>query len=160
MGSNARDILRDEHRTLESLFRRFDEVDVGAREDVAEAALLKLEVHSNVEEDVIYPTIRAAIADKDMIDEAIEEHHAMSLLARELRKLPASDPRYKAKFHVLAKFVSRHLEEEEQRTFPEAENAGLDWSALTLKKAAEVGDKVITQQLTAKQESSAARTHT
>jgi len=91
---------------------------------------MKLEIHTNLEEDLIYPAVRHTLPEKDLIDDAIEEHHVMSLLGRELRTMQVTDAGYKAKFRVLSQIVRHHITEEETRIFPEATTAGFDWSAL------------------------------
>ena len=84
-------------------------------------ALMELEVHSKLEEELIYPAIRAEIDDDDLMDEALEEHHVVHGLLGELKKMKPSDERYDAKFTVLAENVRHHIKEEESDMFPMAE---------------------------------------
>jgi hemerythrin superfamily protein len=124
------DKLRSEHHVIEDLFHRFEHADESVRQRIVREVLSKLEFHSNLEEDFIYPAIRNVIRDKEMVDDAIEEHHIMSLLARDLRQMDARDDRYKAKFRVLTRIVRQHYQDEETRLFPEAMRANVDWSTL------------------------------
>jgi hemerythrin superfamily protein len=130
MAPNALDKLKDDHHALEDLFQKFEQGRDDSLQQIVEESLAQLEVHTNLEEDLIYPAVRHVILAKETIDDAIEVHHVLSLLARELRKMPATDARYRAKFRVLSQIVRHHISEEETRIFPKAEQAGLDWIAL------------------------------
>ncbi len=58
---------------------------------------------------------------KDLVAEAIEEHHVVATLMEELKGLAPKDERYDAKFKVLMENVEHHIEEEEGEMFPETE---------------------------------------
>jgi hemerythrin-like domain-containing protein len=58
---------------------------------------------------------------KDLVAEAMEEHHVVTTLMEELKGLDPKDERYDAKFKVLMDNVEHHIEEEEGEMFPEAE---------------------------------------
>ena len=122
--------LKMDHQAIRDLFDRFQQADDRARQGIAEQALMELEIHSNLEEDLIYPAIRQAVGDDNMINEALEEHHVVSMLGRELRAMQANDERYTAKFKVLSDIVLRHIQQEESRTFPQAEKSQIDWKHL------------------------------
>ena len=122
--------LKMDHQAIRDLFDRFQQADDRARQGIADRALVELEIHSNLEEDLIYPAIRRAVGDDNMINEALEEHHVVSMLGRELRAMQANDERYTAKFKVLNDIVLRHIQQEESRTFPQAEKAQVDWKQL------------------------------
>ena len=84
-----------------------------AQEFVADQALKALEVHAKIEEGLIYPAIREATGEEDMVDEANEEHHVVTLLIKELKKKKASAEGYKTKFKVLSELVKHHIEWDE-----------------------------------------------
>ena len=58
---------------------------------------------------------------KDLVAEAVEEHHVVTTLMDELKDLDPKDERYDEKFKVLMEQVEHHIEEEEGEMFPEAE---------------------------------------
>jgi len=106
--------LREDHRKVKGLFEEFEQAeDAKAKQRIVETALTELEVHSKLEEELIYPTIRGEIDDDDLMDEALEEHHVVHGLIGELRKMKPRDERYDAKFTVLAENVRHHIKEEE-----------------------------------------------
>jgi hemerythrin superfamily protein len=127
---NALELLKEDHREVEQLFKSFEEADGRSRQGIADEALKALEAHAKIEESLVYPAIREAIGEEDLVDEAVEEHHVVKLLIKELKKMKASAEGYKAKFTVMSELVKHHIEEEEKEMLPEAENADIDWEEL------------------------------
>ena len=129
--SSVTDMLRKDHKKVKALFAEFEQAgDATAKQRIAETVLTELGVHSKLEEELIYPAIRAEIDDDDLMDEALEEHHVVHGLVGELKKMKPNDERYDAKFTVLAENVRHHIKEEESEMFPKAEDCELDWEAL------------------------------
>lgn len=125
------DMLRKDHKKVKGLFEEFKQADEAkSKQRIVETALTELEVHSKLEEELIYPAIRAEIDDDDLMDEALEEHHVVHGLLLELKKMKPSDERYDAKFTVLAENGRHHIKEEESEMFPKAEDCELDWDTL------------------------------
>ncbi|HEU5406179.1 MAG TPA: hypothetical protein VFU48_00325 [Nitrospira sp.] len=65
-----------------------------------------------------------------MMNEAIEEHHLVHVLIKELKKFKPKDEVFHAKFNVLGELVRHHVEEEEGEIFPKAQKSGVDWEKL------------------------------
>ena len=129
--SSVTDMLREDHKKVKGLFEEFEQAaDVKAKQRIVETSLTELDVHSTLEEELIYPAIRAEIDDDDLMDEALEEHHVVHALIGELKKMKPSNDRYDAKFTVLAENVRHHIKEEESEMFPKAEDCEIDWEAL------------------------------
>jgi len=141
-GQNPIDMLKEDHQAVKGLFSQFEEADKRSQQRIADEALAMLEIHTKLEEDLIYPAIREATGEEEMIDEALEEHHVATLLIKELKKLKSKDERYAAKFKVLSEMVKHHIEEEENETFPQAEQADIDWSEIG-QEAAALRDKLM-----------------
>lgn len=129
--SSVTNMLREDHKKVKGLFEEFEHAeDAKSKQRIVETAVAELEVHSKLEEDLIYPAIRPEIADDDLMDEALEEHHVVHGLIGELKKMKPSDERYDAKFTVLAESVRHHIKEEESEMFPKAEDCEIDWDEL------------------------------
>ena len=132
--SSVTDMLREDHKKVKGLFEEFEQAeDIKAKQQIVETALMELEVHSKLEEELIYPAIRAEIDDDDLMNEALEEHHVVHGLLGELKKMKPSDERYDAKFTVLAENVRHHIKEEENEMLPKAEAVKIDFDALAEK---------------------------
>jgi hypothetical protein len=127
-------MLEKDHAKVKDLFRQFENAkDARARERIVRETLHELDVHTKLEETVIYPALRGKLEEKDLLDEAWEEHHVAHVLINELKRMRPSDDRYDAKFTVLGENIKHHVKEEEHSMFPQAEKADLDWQALERK---------------------------
>jgi len=132
---DAAGMLREDHRKVKSLFEEFEQVhDAAGRGRIADTAFRELTVHSQLEEEIFYPAVREALGekgeDKELMDEAEEEHHVVDLLMDELRSMAPDDDRFSAKFTVLAENVRHHIKEEESEMLPKASESGVDMHAL------------------------------
>jgi hemerythrin superfamily protein len=126
---NAVEALREDHRKVKELFKRFEEEgkeDVKARQRIAETAMKELHIHAALEEEIFYPAAREKISEKEAVAESLEEHHVAKVLMSELKGMDPEKEQYAAKFKVLAESVEHHIEEEESQLFPEAEKAGVN----------------------------------
>ena len=56
-----------------------------------------------------------------MYMEALEEHHVVDLVLKELPQVDPADERFHAKMTVLSELVEHHADEEEEEMFPMAE---------------------------------------
>jgi hemerythrin superfamily protein len=133
-GSEAQDVfelLKADHRRVEELFSQFEEADKRTQAQIAEETLRELTIHTTIEENLVYPAIREVLEEEEMIDEAEEEHHVAKLLMKELSKMKPSDERFAAKFKVLGEIIRHHVEEEENETFPQAEEAEIETTELS-----------------------------
>jgi hemerythrin superfamily protein len=114
-------LIKADHREVEMLFSAF-ETQARRQEaktaQTAELILDALTVHAQLEERLIYPALRAAIADPEPVLEAVEEHHVAKGLIQELRGLSLEDERFTPKMTVLKELVAHHVEEEESFLLP------------------------------------------
>ena len=123
---DALQVLIDDHRRVEQLFRRFKKSGDGAertRGEIAETVIEELSVHAMIEEQAFYPAVRQVAKLEKMVLEALEEHHVVKVVLNELEKMNPSDERFEAKFTVMMENVQHHVEEEEQDMFPKVRRA-------------------------------------
>jgi hemerythrin superfamily protein len=122
-------LLKKDHRTVESLFERFEKFGDRAKkskQDVVERIIKELSVHAAIEEAVLYPAIRSGVDDKkidEMVLGALEEHHVAKWTLSELDGMSPEHERFDAKVMVLIESVRHHVEEEEQELFPKVAKA-------------------------------------
>src|SRR6185295_15562795 len=100
------------------------------QQDIAHTTIQELEIHAELEEELMYPAIRRGTKDDKLINGATEEHHLVHVLIAELKELEPSDETFKAKFTVLGELIKHHVKEEEGEMFPQALKAKIDWAAL------------------------------
>jgi hemerythrin-like domain-containing protein len=119
---NALEMLRDDHRKVQKLFEDFEGSAETGKEQIAEQTIVELETHAALEENIFYPAAQEQIEEKELIDEAQEEHHVVKLLIAELKKMSGGDDGFDAKFKVMSESVKHHIEEEESELFPMVED--------------------------------------
>jgi hemerythrin superfamily protein len=121
---DAFEILEKDHRTVEKLFAEFEALGDGAekkRKEVVSQLVRELSIHAVVEEQLVYPAIRAKQdALEDPVLEGLEEHLIVKWTLAALDGMKPSEERYDAKVTVLKEMVQHHVEEEEQTLFPKA----------------------------------------
>jgi hemerythrin-like domain-containing protein len=123
---DAVEMLKHDHAQVKDLFRQYEAAGDRAyqkKQRIAEEVFTELEVHTTLEEELFYPAMKRKTDQngKDLVAEAMEEHHVVTTLMEELKGLDPKDERYDAKFKVLMDNVEHHIEEEEGEMFPEAE---------------------------------------
>ena len=115
-------LLKDEHNTVEQLFKRFEQAGERAhvqKRQIVDRIIEELSVHAAIEEQVFYPVARAAVPDTETIAlESLEEHHIVKWLLSELEEMDPAHERFDAKVTVLIENVRHHVEEEENDFFP------------------------------------------
>jgi len=128
MSTDAIMQLKADHKELRRLFRDFTRAGdraVKRKADLINRILSLLTVHTFIENEVMYPQVRALLPDlEDEVLESYEEHHVADLLSMELAGMPATAEHFDAKATVLIESVSHHIEEEEKDWFPKV-RAGL-----------------------------------
>lgn len=140
-------LLKDDHRTVEKLFKRFEDAGERAlveKRTVVDRIIEELSVHAAVEEQLFYPVTRATVpAVEDVALESIEEHHVVKWLLSELEGMDPADERFVPKVTVLIESVRHHVQEEEDEYFPAVRDE-LGRKALT-----ELGDAMAAAKETA-----------
>src|SRR5215210_6356223 len=106
-------LLKQDHRTVEELFAKFDKASGdGRKQTLAEEICLELSVHAQIEEEIFYPACEGKV-DEDLLKESYVEHDGAKLLIAEIMAGEPSDEFYDAKATVLQEQVEHHVTEEE-----------------------------------------------
>ena len=115
-------LLKKDHKTVEDLFRRFEQAGDRAyveKRRIVDRIIEELSTHAAVEEQLFYPATRATVPEtEDIALESIEEHHIVKWELHELQDMDPHDERFDAKVAVLIENVRHHVEEEENDYFP------------------------------------------
>lgn len=134
-GSDPFSILEQDHQDVDELFDEYSQAvdDIDDADDLiaVKAGLVreicdKLTRHTRIEEEVVYPELRAAIDQPEMIDEAEIEHSTAADLIAQLESMEPDDPEMDLTVETLAQCVRAHVANEETEVFPMAREAGLD----------------------------------
>ncbi len=115
-------LLKDDHKAVEALFKRFEKAGEHAyatKREIVDRIIEALSVHAAIEEQIFYPVTRATVPDtEDVVLESLEEHHIVKWVLSELEHMDPEDERFDAKVTVLIENVRHHVEEEETEYFP------------------------------------------
>lgn len=132
MSTDAIVVLKNDHKQVAALFREFEKKGTTSqrKSQIVRTVLELLTIHTHIENEIMYPEVRAALPDlEDDILESYEEHHVVDVIAMELAQLPADHERFEAKTKVLIENVRHHVTEEEEEWFPKV-RAGMSRSQL------------------------------
>ena len=124
-------ILKADHREAEKLLGKLADSEEGSeRQQMVEELTMKLTAHMELEESIVYPSVREAVGQEDE-EEAEVEHR----LAREgLEKLSSmmEVPGFGAVVEMLKGGIMHHVQEEEHELLPELKDAisREEWAAM------------------------------
>jgi hemerythrin superfamily protein len=132
---DAINLLMADHKAVKTLFKEYEKLaaadDAGQqKEALVQKICDELTVHAQVEEEIFYPAVRAAIEDDDLLDEAEVEHATAKDLIAQLQQMLPGDNLYDAKVKVLSEYIDHHVKEEEDEMFPKARKSDLDLGVL------------------------------
>ena len=134
---DAVDLLDADHKAVKQMFIDYnalceDGAPASARGLLAEKICQALTVHAQIEEEVFYPAVRAAIGDDALINEALQEHAEAKQLIARIQGMDAGQAGYDASVQQLGKLIDQHVLEEREAIFLQARNAALDLRGLAL----------------------------
>ena len=125
-------MLREDHQKIKQLFDHFYKTtNENEKRDIVTAAIAALKVHAKLEEELIYPAWQEHVDEQGLMDKALEEHHVVHVLIKEIENMAPEDERYNSMVMGLSENVKHHLKEEEGKMFPQVEKGYLDWGRLT-----------------------------
>jgi iron-sulfur cluster repair protein YtfE (RIC family) len=132
VGEDALSLLAADHALVLAWFARFAQMKSAGAQKASLVARIctELERHTQVEEEIVYPSLRAAIGDAALMDKALVEHDSAKALIEQLRDMRVGDAQYDAKVMVLGDYLRHHFDEEQNVIFPKARESDLDLVAL------------------------------
>jgi len=108
--------LTDHHDEMRKLVKE-------VKKDSTKFIFLKkhLDVHHELEEDLLLSKLHTKEKIKDESLESQEEHVILNFALLDLADFPKDNERWMVKFKVFEEILDHHLKEEEEELFPEAE---------------------------------------
>jgi hemerythrin-like domain-containing protein len=113
---NITQALVDHHGILRQLFEQSK-----TNLTVADDFLRHLTVHHTMEERYFYDILEREPQAHAKALEAVNEHHIIELIIKDLERFPRDHERFAIKVESLGEYTSHHLDEEESIIFPMAE---------------------------------------
>ncbi|MDP9909577.1 hemerythrin-like domain-containing protein [Variovorax boronicumulans] len=153
---DACSLLDTDHKSVKKMFAAYEELAsskaASASEKKRYLALqicMELTVHTQLEEEILYPAVREAIKETELLDEAEVEHASAKDLIAQIQDSTEVDEMFDAKVKVLGEYIDHHVKEERNEMFPKARAArGLDLVAmreqLTTRKEELMADMAVT----------------
>ena len=123
----ATSLLRADHKLVSDLFAEYEKSRSNVRKKQIVSTICKeLTVHAQIEEEIFYPAVKAALKDKELIPEATVEHATLKDLIAQVKDVEPDGEIFDAKIKVLSEYVKHHVKEEQNEIFPKAKESSLD----------------------------------
>lgn len=130
-------LLRADHKYVSDLFDQFESArSASKKQALAMEICQELTVHAQIEEEIFYPAVQAALKDKTLVPEAKVEHDTLKYLIAQLQEEEPGSEMYDAKVKVMAEYVKHHVKEEQNEIFPKVKQSKLDLMEMGEKMAA------------------------
>lgn len=117
----ATQLLRDDHRRMESFFDAMDETDdLLEKTEIRDNAIAEVRVHKAVVEEVFYPVAGEAL-EESLVDEAREELEELEPLLETVETTSPGDSSFESAWQKLSRQLAHHIKWEEQELLNKAE---------------------------------------
>jgi hemerythrin-like domain-containing protein len=124
-------LLESDHEAVKQLFADYGSAgSVGDRKALVARICTALSVHIQIEEEIFYPAVKAALKDTLLVPEATVEHAGVKDLIAQLEGAEPDGEMYNARVKVLSEYVKHHVMEEHKEMFPQARATTLDMAEL------------------------------
>ncbi|HCC79766.1 MULTISPECIES: hemerythrin domain-containing protein [unclassified Methylophaga] len=131
---NAITLLKKDHQKVKQAFAQYEELGPYAfvhKKKLADQICAELTLHTQLEEEIIYPAFREKLSDeKDLLNEAKVEHDSAKVLIKEIQQMQADEELFDAKVKVLSEYIEHHVKEEEDEMFPLLQKSDVDLALL------------------------------
>lgn len=151
---NVLDLLEHDHDRLKQLLERLAGTTTRGsktRERILDDIHRELEVHTAIEEEIVYPAIREAGGDtegEELHFEMVEEHFlAGDVEVPRMIDTNADTDEFTAKCVVLKELITHHIDEEEKRLFSRARKLCDDETLVELGKQVDARKKELMREL-------------
>jgi len=127
----ATELLRADHKRVSALFEQYEKTRSNARKKALVAEIcMELSIHAQVEEEIFYPAVKAALKDKELVPEATVEHATLKELIAQVEGMEPDGEMFDARIKVLSEYVKHHVKEEQTEMFPKSRKTRLDMHEL------------------------------
>lgn len=115
---DAISLLKADHEKVKELFSRTESASENEKLLLFQKIKEELEIHTHIEETILYPKLKEKEELIEITLEAVEEHHQAKVLLLEISNLSESSEKFEPKLKVLQEDIEHHVEEEEGEMFP------------------------------------------
>ncbi len=116
---NITELLKEDHREAESLIAGLE----GDADHETFGKLKKaLKTHTKIEEEILYPAMEKFDETEELVDESYQEHGEVDQLLADMSGTEPQSEEFQELLAQLKESLEHHIEEEEIKLFPNAEN--------------------------------------
>lgn len=120
-------LLKADHEAVSQLFAEYEKTrSVANKKALVAEICTALSVHAQIEEEIFYPAVKAALKDKLLVPEATVEHTSVKELIAQIEGVEPDGEMYDAKVKVLSEYVKHHVKEEQNEMFAKVKASSLD----------------------------------
>ena len=120
-------LLKADHEAVSQLFAEYEKArSVPNKKALVAEICTALSVHAQIEEEIFYPAVKAALKDKLLVPEATVEHAGVKDLIAQIEGVEPDGEMYDAKVKVLSEYVKHHVKEEQNEMFAKVKASSLD----------------------------------
>ncbi len=113
----ATELLREDHEKIRDLLERLKLA--GDKEDLLLTVEKEIKIHSRLEEELFYPAVREV--NGAWVDNALDAHQQVEELLEDLIDAAEEESEFEQKLIGFEEHLNAHIDEEEGKIFPEAE---------------------------------------
>jgi len=131
--------LEQDHLEVDELFDQYSELQAekadgldDLKREIVQTICDKLNLHSQLEEEIIYPALGAELDQPELIEDAKADHSYAAELISHLEAMDPSDGAFDDTVQQLMQEVRDHVLTEESEIFPLARESGLDMEMLAM----------------------------
>jgi hemerythrin superfamily protein len=130
-------LLKADHEAVSHFFAEYEKTrSVPNKKSLVAEICTALSVHAQIEEEIFYPAVKAALKDKLLVPEASVEHAGVKDLIAQPKDVEPDGEMYDAKVKVLSEYVKHHVKEEQNEMFPKAKASSIDMVELGARMSA------------------------
>lgn len=117
-GRDAITLLETDHRTVEGIFTQLESARDEDRAQLAAELINELTLHAQIEEQIVYPAVRASVGAEELVEQSFAEHGEVKENLARLGQLDSSSQEFTALWQEIRSAVEEHVAEEETEMFP------------------------------------------
>lgn len=116
-------VLKQDHQNVRQIFQKIEQTasdKVREREQLFDQLRTELIAHSHAEQRIFYSKLHDQPPTHDIVEDGIHEHEEVEKMLSKLDNIPADSDEWMSRLGELKKAVEHHVQEEEQKMFPES----------------------------------------
>lgn len=117
--------LKEDHQIFRALFDLEETVGEDLLFPIAGEICVRLAIHMTLEEEILYPSLKAVVGSHE-IDDGLLDHQLAKRLISDIMDMTGREEPLRAKVHALGEDVIRHIDEEDRELLHDARRAWED----------------------------------